>query len=749
MLRKYRLPDGPPPPRPGVRHVDHRAHRGCRHRSEDDPATERAVRRVAQEQPDGDGARKEERQETEVPAGKEVPQVGPEKPQEARRVERFLHDHLVGGHPDAERVECGPLLLERERPVERLAIAPLVVQLTRDERVHPEPRRNGEGEHGPREKPGPPLPPAPRHQHRRSDEQHVQRFREGHQPENHGPGNVRPPSPQAGRRPVRVGPRDVLVEPQEIRADDPGDVEGVRAQEHRVHGHDGDGEEAQGMGQGDAPRRLRGQKQVAEQDRARQQRDLERQHAVQPRQSDERRRQHGVDVGLAVVEPVGGAPGAAPLLQEDALRAFVVDLIEALDVARLVGEIAVVGDAEGHGDVGGLVALDAVRRPHDVDGERRTAADHEQGGGRDDAGVGGGPDPLRAFFRHRDRTSQRRRRHGSADAPHHYGAWALRTEMPPMSATRRALAAALTTAALAASCGRDTPPNLAAELGAAYGALAAEAESRAAGTVAGQEGWLFSVPELRHLAGGPLDAFDPLAVILGFDRELDAHGVELLVVPVPPKAVIYADKVGVDDPLVPVPVPRLDPHHRAFYAQLRSQGVDVLDLTERFLDDRFHGEGPLYCRQDTHWSGVGCVVAAQENRGCGSGSGVVRRARHAAVPLRLADDDDRRRSGGPFRRGTRAARSCACAPSPPTGPVGRRRSRRPPMPRSRCSAIPTRSCSTPATRCTPSGRALPISSSTSSDCGFTSWPRAAPVPPSPSSAAWPRPIPRTGRRSGS
>ena len=188
----------------------------------------------------------------------------------------------------------------------------------------------------------------------------------------------------------------------------------------------------------------------------------------------------------------------------------------------------------------------------------------------------------------------------------------MRTEMSPMSAGRRVLTAALTTAALAASCGRDTPPDLAAELGVAYGALAAEAESRAADTVTGREGWLFSVPELRHLAGGPLDAFDPLAVILGFDRELDAHGVELLVVPVPPKAVIYADKVGVDDPIVPVPVPRLDPHHRAFYAQLRSQGVDVLDLTERFLDDRFHGEGPLYCRQDTHWSGVGCVVAAQE-----------------------------------------------------------------------------------------------------------------------------------------
>lgn len=180
---------------------------------------------------------------------------------------------------------------------------------------------------------------------------------------------------------------------------------------------------------------------------------------------------------------------------------------------------------------------------------------------------------------------------------------------PPGGGPSRALA--LAGVLLLPGCGQQLPDDLATELGAAYGTLAADAEARASGAVTGLEGWLFSVPELRHLAGGPLDAFDPLAVMLGFDRELTARGVELLVVPVPPKAIIYADKVGVEDPPVPVPVPRLDPNHRAFYALLRSEGIDVLDLTERFLDDRFHGEGPLYCRQDTHWSGVGCVVAAQ------------------------------------------------------------------------------------------------------------------------------------------
>ena len=188
---------------------------------------------------------------------------------------------------------------------------------------------------------------------------------------------------------------------------------------------------------------------------------------------------------------------------------------------------------------------------------------------------------------------------------------------------RAGAALALAGFLLATACGPRVPDNLADDLGAAYAALAAEAEARTSVTVTGREGWLFFAPELRHLAGGAFPSagaraaeepagFDPFAAIVAFHRELASRGVELLLVPVPPKAIIYADKVGVDDPLVPVPVPRLDPHHQTFYARLRSEGVDILDLTDRFLDDRFHGEGPLYCRQDSHWSGVGCVVAAQE-----------------------------------------------------------------------------------------------------------------------------------------
>ena len=56
--------------------------------------------------------------------------------------------------------------------------------------------------------------------------------------------------------------------------------------------------------------------------------------------------------------------------------------------------------------------------------------------------------------------------------------------------------------------------------------------------------------------------------------------------------------------------PRLDLVHHQFYERLRTDGVDVLDLTDLFIAERFHPDGPLYCRTDTHWSGTGCTVAA-------------------------------------------------------------------------------------------------------------------------------------------
>lgn len=154
--------------------------------------------------------------------------------------------------------------------------------------------------------------------------------------------------------------------------------------------------------------------------------------------------------------------------------------------------------------------------------------------------------------------------------------------------------------------------------------LAQDAEKTSSMTVAGKDNWFFLAAELRHLGAGQFwgeaaarvsratgpDIADPLPAILDFYDQLKQIGVELIVVPVPPKAVIYPDMLpGFINQNATT---RLDRFHQKFYALLRSKGVKVLDLTDVFLHDKnsFQGQGPLYCRQDSHWSGNGCVLAA-------------------------------------------------------------------------------------------------------------------------------------------
>lgn len=153
--------------------------------------------------------------------------------------------------------------------------------------------------------------------------------------------------------------------------------------------------------------------------------------------------------------------------------------------------------------------------------------------------------------------------------------------------------------------------------------LADAAQKNGSMAVAGKDGWFFLAGELRHLGAGtfwgeaasrvsratkPGNA-DPLPAILDFNDQLKKIGVELILVPVPPKAVIYPDMLpGFTDNSETT---RLDRVHDEFYALLRSKGVRVLDLTGFFIENKKHPQGALYCRQDSHWSGNGCVLAAE------------------------------------------------------------------------------------------------------------------------------------------
>ena len=149
----------------------------------------------------------------------------------------------------------------------------------------------------------------------------------------------------------------------------------------------------------------------------------------------------------------------------------------------------------------------------------------------------------------------------------------------------------------------------------------AEAEAEKTTVVSGKEGWLFFAPELRSMSVGQFwgdaarkvsrasnpEFADPLPTILDFKAQLDSAGISLIFVPIPAKATIYPEMISEHGTVTT----RVDEHHQKFYDILRGHGVNVLDLTSLFLQNRFTDAGPIYCKQDTHWSGQGCVLAAE------------------------------------------------------------------------------------------------------------------------------------------
>jgi alginate O-acetyltransferase complex protein AlgJ len=171
--------------------------------------------------------------------------------------------------------------------------------------------------------------------------------------------------------------------------------------------------------------------------------------------------------------------------------------------------------------------------------------------------------------------------------------------------------------ALTVACAAPDPAR-AEDPSAGLARVAAEAEAAGKTAIAGKDGWLFLVAELRHLGVGRFwgeraarasrapsaDRADPLPAILDFRDQLAKAGIELLLVPVPPKAAVVPAAVpGLQAP----PRGRLDAADAAFYALLRERGVAVLDLQPELAAA---GDPPRYCKTDTHWSGAGIAHAA-------------------------------------------------------------------------------------------------------------------------------------------
>src|SRR5438128_1198398 len=89
------------------------------------------------------------------------------------------------------------------------------------------------------------------------------------------------------------------------------------------------------------------------------------------------------------------------------------------------------------------------------------------------------------------------------------------------------------------------------------GKIVQDLEKTKAAAVAGNDGWIFFGGELRLLSLGRFwgddarkvsrahkpELADPIPAILDFQQQLKARGIELLLVPVPPKASVYPEKI--------------------------------------------------------------------------------------------------------------------------------------------------------------------------------------------------------------
>jgi hypothetical protein len=146
-------------------------------------------------------------------------------------------------------------------------------------------------------------------------------------------------------------------------------------------------------------------------------------------------------------------------------------------------------------------------------------------------------------------------------------------------------------------------------------------EKKNAAAGAGADGWLFFAGELRLLSLGRFwgddaakvsrahkpDLANPVPAILDFQQQLKARGIDLVVVPVPPKAAIYPEKIA---PGFDVRSNDSAPMLHRFYDELRAAGIDVLDLSAVLIQNRDNARGAVFCKTDSHWSGVGCALAA-------------------------------------------------------------------------------------------------------------------------------------------
>lgn len=131
------------------------------------------------------------------------------------------------------------------------------------------------------------------------------------------------------------------------------------------------------------------------------------------------------------------------------------------------------------------------------------------------------------------------------------------------------------------------------------------------GTVTGKDGWLFSGAELKKLGATPEVGSGTFSTavnaISDYRMQLKKTGVELVVAVVPPKALVFPDKISKElkIPLKKgIPAP-LDSYYAAATDALSRKGIKTVSLTEDFLKQREAKSGAMFTK-----GGAGITPAA-------------------------------------------------------------------------------------------------------------------------------------------
>lgn len=141
--------------------------------------------------------------------------------------------------------------------------------------------------------------------------------------------------------------------------------------------------------------------------------------------------------------------------------------------------------------------------------------------------------------------------------------------------------------------------------------------------VKGNSDWLFAAAEIKHLAKGKFwnnendmekislfsEFANPLPAIIDFNKQLKTLGIDLLIVPVPAKSIIYPEKLS--DNFLNSSMNRFDSQLLKFFNVLKENEINFLDLASEMIKTKSQNN-QLYCKSDTHWTPKGAKVAANK-----------------------------------------------------------------------------------------------------------------------------------------